>query len=34
MEMELGLDVSPLCDRSLTRIPESQVGKQWITMDS
>ncbi|KAK3732467.1 hypothetical protein QZH41_009348, partial [Actinostola sp. cb2023] len=26
MEVELGLDVSPLCDRSVTRIPESQVG--------
>ncbi|XP_031564387.1 calcium/calmodulin-dependent 3',5'-cyclic nucleotide phosphodiesterase 1A-like isoform X2 [Actinia tenebrosa] len=26
MEIELGLDVSPLCDRSSTRIPESQVG--------
>ena len=28
--MELGLPVSPLCDRSVTCIPESQLGTQCM----
>ena len=26
-EKELGLDVSPLCDRNTTTVPQSQIGK-------
>ena len=26
-EKELGLDMSPLCDRNTTQIPQSQIGK-------
>lgn len=28
--MELGLPISPLCDRSVTCIPESQLGTQCM----
>ena len=28
--MELGLPLSPLCDRSVTCIPESQLGTQCV----
>ena len=26
-EKEMGLDVSPLCDRNTTKVPQSQIGK-------
>ena len=26
-EKEMGLDVSPLCDRNTTQVPQSQIGK-------
>ena len=29
-EIELGLPISPLCDRSVTCIPESQLGTQCM----
>lgn len=29
-EKDLGLPLSPLCDRNATVIPESQVGKYFI----
>ena len=28
-EKEMGLDVSPLCDRNTTQVPQSQIGKHW-----
>ena len=27
-ERELGLDISPLCDRDTTQVPQSQIGKE------
>ena len=26
-ERELGLDISPLCDRNTTQVPQSQIGR-------
>ena len=33
MEQELGLDFSPLCDRTNTVVPQSQIGK-YVTNQS
>ena len=29
-EKEMGLDVSPLCDRTTTKVPQSQIGKSFF----
>lgn len=33
-ELEMGLPISPLCDRSVTCIPESQLGTQCMQRKS
>ena len=31
-EKEMGLDVSPLCDRTTTKVPQSQIGKSFFSV--
>ena len=33
-EKEMGLDVSPLCDRTTTKVPQSQIGKKFFLSSS
>ena len=33
-EREMGLDISPLCDRNTTQVPQSQIGRLSLCLSA